>query len=253
MTSSGERTIEQCPVEELTTARRNARTHTASQIEKISASIERFGFNSPILVDGAGRVVAGHGRLKAAQRLGLKTVPVVRLEHLSPAELRAYALADNRLAELAGWNKTLLELELGELVLELPDLDLTITGFEKPELDLILPGEDEAKVPANPKPDAASSNREVPVVSRPGDIWHLGPHRLVCGDPSDCDYDRKVAQGRLGRYVDVAVDQFQRFTGLKARHAITGRTFAQEAQHRAEEDARAEAAQTQAENAGCGQ
>jgi hypothetical protein len=244
---------EDCPIEKLTSSPRNARTHTPTQIAKIAASIKRFGFINPVLADASGRIVTGHGRVEAAKSLGFTRVPVLRIEHLSAAELRAYAIADNRLAEDAGWDRELLKLELGELALELPELDLTITGFEEPELDLILLGEDEGETPASRKPDAVPSSREGPVVSRPGDIWQLGPHQLLCGDARDSDQDRKVPQGRLGRYADAAVDQFQRFTGIEARHALTGRTFAQEAQYRAEEDARPDAAGAQNENTGGGQ
>jgi ParB-like nuclease family protein len=236
---------EDCPIEKLMPSSRNARTHTPKQIEKITESIKRFGFIGFVLADAARRIVAGHGRLEAAKMLGFTSVPVLRIEHLSNTELRAYAIADNRLAELSGWDSDLLKLELGELALELPELDLTITGFETPDLDLILLGNKENEMQAASKAGALPSSREVPVVSRPGDIWQLGPHRLLCGAPDDAS---AVLEGRLARYADEAVKQFQRFTDIEARHALTGRTFAEEARHRAEEDGRRGAAATQDEN-----
>jgi DNA modification methylase len=174
--------VEQVPISQLKPAGRNARIHSKAQIEKIAASIERFGFVNPILADKGGRVIAGHGRLEAATLRGLRTVPVLRIEHLSPSEIRAYAIADNRLAELADWDKDILKLELGELSIDLPDLDLTVTGYETGELDLIILGDRESDIASAGEADEGPEIEEGPVVSRPGDIWDLGPHRLVCGD-----------------------------------------------------------------------
>ncbi|QFT96059.1 DNA adenine methyltransferase YhdJ [Roseovarius sp. THAF8] len=171
--------IRQCPVEELIPYANNARTHSDAQIALIAGSIREFGFNNPVLVDGANGIIAGHGRLEAARRLRLKEVPVIELAHLSEAQKRAYILADNRLAERAGWDRELLALELGDLS-EL-GVDLSDLGFEGAELDALLdngsadPREEETPVPpANP-------------VSRPGDLWRLGNHRLLCGDATNRD------------------------------------------------------------------
>ena len=120
--------IEQWPTAKLVPYARNARTHSPAQIKAIARSIERFGVLNPILADASGRVIAGPGRLDAAKTLGLHVVPVVRIEHLFEAEKRANVIADNRLAELAGWDRDLLRLELGALSIEAPDLDLTLTG-----------------------------------------------------------------------------------------------------------------------------
>lgn len=161
-------------------ARRNARTHSAKQIAQLAASINQFGFVNPVLLDAKGRVVAGHGRLAAARQLGMTSVPTIALTHLAPAELRAFALADNRLAELAGWDEALLKLELKELT----ELDLgfetEITGFDGAVLDkLLLDPDDPTDDPDDVVEDAEAG---AAAVTRLGDVWRLGDHRLVCGD-----------------------------------------------------------------------
>jgi DNA modification methylase len=158
----------------------NARTHSPKQIKQIARSIERFGFNNPVLVDDDDRIIAGHGRVEAAKLLNLKTIPTVRLSHLSETEKKAYILADNRLAEKAGWDNDLLAIELQGLV----DLgfDVLLTGFEPAEVDIIIEGiGDESEQPENSLPEAANG----PAVSRLGDVWILGKHTLVCGDSTD--------------------------------------------------------------------
>ena len=156
---------------------RNARTHSAAQVALIAGSIREYGFTNPVLVDGDNGIIAGHGRVMAARKLGLPTVPVIELAHLTEAQKRAYILADNRLAEQAGWDKDLLALEVGELA-DL-GLDLTSLGFEAGEIDALLhdagPDPREEETPAVPA---------LPT-SRPGDLWCLGPHRLLCGDATD--------------------------------------------------------------------
>jgi DNA modification methylase len=158
----------------------NARTHSPKQIRQISRSIERFGFNNPVLVDDDDQIIAGHGRVEAAKLLNMKTVPTVRLSHLSDVEKRAYILADNRLAEKAGWDNDTLAIELQGLV----DIgfDVVLTGFEPAEVDIIIEGfEDASDQPENLMPVESSG----PPVSRLGDLWMLGKHRLVCGDSTD--------------------------------------------------------------------
>ncbi len=155
---------------------RNARTHSAKQIKQIARSIAQFGFTNPVLITGAGEIIAGHGRVAAAQSLGLDRVPVVQLSHLSEAQRRAYILADNKLAEEAGWDRDLLAIELqGLLDLE---IDLDLTGFSLAEIDLIL-DEAEDDAPSEPPCPAPLPG---PAVTQPGDLWILGPHRLLCGD-----------------------------------------------------------------------
>ncbi len=161
----------------------NTRTHRAKQIRQIARSIERFGFNSPVLVGDDLTIIAGHGRVEAAKLLGLATVPIIRLSHLSPEERRAYILADNKLALNAGWDQEMLAIELHGLA-EL-NFDLSLTGFEVPEIDFII-GEAQN---ASPEP-ADDGQDEIPpfdevVVTQSGDLWELGRHRLLCGDARD--------------------------------------------------------------------
>jgi DNA modification methylase len=167
----------------LKSAVRNPRTHSPKQVDQIAASIRQFGFNNPVLLDDEDRIIAGHGRVAAAKRLKLSEVPVIRLSHLSPAQRRAYALADNRLAELAGWDESLLALELQELSVLEVDFELEITGFEGAELDGYLGlavADGELDPELDQIPEAAG-----PAVSRPGDRWILGEHVVLCGDARD--------------------------------------------------------------------
>jgi DNA modification methylase len=158
---------------------RNPRTHTAKQIKQIAASIKEFGFINPILTDSADGIIAGHGRAEAAKLIGMSDVPTVRVDHLTPAQIRAYVIADNKLAENAGWNSELLTLELQELSVEL-NFDVTVTGFETAEIDLLISELNEGA------PDEADEvpeiDRTVPAVSRLGDLWRIGEHFLLCGD-----------------------------------------------------------------------
>ena len=157
---------------------RNARTHSEAQVAQIAASIREFGFTTPILVDADCGVIAGHGRLLAARKLGLTEVPVIELAHLSPAQRRAYVLADNRLALSAGWDEEVLRLELLEL--QAAGFDLGLTGFEPDEIAGFLADGMEGLT----DPDDVPPLPETPV-SRPGDVWQLGRHRLACGDCTD--------------------------------------------------------------------
>jgi len=177
-----EHKIEHVAVGALKPYPRNARTHSKRQIEQIAASIQRFGFVNPVLVDDDLGILAGHGRVEAAKLLGMDTVPVLRLSHLDATERRAYVLADNRLAEKAGWDRDLLALELQGLV-EL-DFDIGAIGFEAAELDIILDAASEAD------PAASDGEDDIPTlpttaVTRPGDLWVLGRHRLICADARD--------------------------------------------------------------------
>ncbi len=130
--------IEPRPIASLKLRRNNPRTHSEKQIRQIAASIETFGFTNPVLIDSTQTVIAGHGRVRAAKQLGMDTVPTVQLEHLSDAQVRAYVIADNKLAECAGWDRDLLAIELQELVEIDLDFDLEVTGFETAEIDLLL-------------------------------------------------------------------------------------------------------------------
>jgi len=161
----------------------NARTHSKRQIEQIARSIERFGFLNPVLIDASGAIICGHGRVEAARRLGLNRVPTLRIEHLSDAEKRAYILADNKLAEKAGWGREILAIELQALVDM--DFEIELTGFEMAEVDFILDEATEIKhAPLLPEDNVPELSPEPPVTKR-GDLWLLGAHCLYCGDARD--------------------------------------------------------------------
>ena len=163
------------PVVDLIPYAKNARTHSEAQVALIAGSIREFGFNNPVLVDGENGIIAGHGPVLAARKLGLSQVPVIELAHLSETQKRAYILADNKLAEQAGWDRALLALELADLAdlgIELNDL-----GFEALELDALL-----GLGQGDPREEDTPAPPEVPV-SRPGDLWRLGAHRLLCAMP----------------------------------------------------------------------
>jgi DNA modification methylase len=173
------RRIELWPLERLVPYARNARTHSADQVAQIAASIAEFGFVNPILVDSRDGIVAGHGRLLAARKLGLAEVPVIVLDHLSETQRRAYVLADNRLALNAGWDDEMLAAELAEL--EGDGVDLGLIGFNEQELVALMAETDEG---------SAEPGEEVPLppakaVTQPGDLWLIGPHRVLCGDCRD--------------------------------------------------------------------
>jgi DNA modification methylase len=169
----------------LTPDPRNARTHPRRQIEQITASIRAFGFANPILVDEAGRLIAGHGRLLAAKALALAEVPTIELAGLSDAQKRALRLADNKIALGAGWDLEILKLELSELAVIDVDIDLALTGFATGEIDVLLNGK------VDPEEEAIPAIRATPR-TRLGDIWVLGEHRIGCGDGRDLDYLRTV-------------------------------------------------------------
>jgi hypothetical protein len=161
----------------------NPRAHTPKQIKQIARSIETFGFNVPILIDGAGKVIAGHGRLLACQSLGWKDVPTITLAHLTPEQARAFMIADNRLTEISTWDDRLLGEQLKALSEVDLDFHLEVIGFEMAEIDLRIQGlecesGEEGPDPADDVPDPSPG----PPVTRKGDIWLLGKHRLACGD-----------------------------------------------------------------------
>ena len=183
----GAQSIEHRAVADLVPYARNARTHDDAQVARIAGSIREFGFCNPVLVDGENGIIAGHGRVLAARRLGLERVPVIELAHLTEAQKKAYILADNRLAEQAGWDRELLALELADL----GDLgvDLGMIGFEGAELDALL-----GLGAGDPREEETPPLPETPV-SRTGDLWLLGPHRLICGDATTPDDVARVLEG----------------------------------------------------------
>src|SRR5574343_231463 len=170
--------IETLAVDRLIPYARNSRTHSDGQVAQIAASIKEFGFTNPVLVDAAGAIIAGHGRVLAARKLGLSEVPCIRLGHLTEAQKRAYVIADNRLALNAGWDEEMLALEMRDLMDE--GYDVGLTGFDLKEIDALLAGLDAT-------PEGATDADETPevqaeAVSKPGDVWLLGKHRIMCGD-----------------------------------------------------------------------
>lgn len=184
--------ITQTSIDNLIPYARNARTHSDAQVAQIAASIKEFGWTNPILTDGNKGVIAGHGRLLAARKLGMDTVPVIELSHLTEAQKKAYILADNQLALNAGWDEELLKLEIQEL--SDMDFDLDLIGFDEDALNIYLDDEattidlltDEDDVP------------DVPVdpVTKLGDIWLLGDHRLLCGDSTDVLAVERLMDGK---------------------------------------------------------
>jgi site-specific DNA-methyltransferase (adenine-specific) len=177
-------------VEDLIPYARNARTHNDEQITQIAASIREFGFMNPVLIDGDSNIIAGHGRVLAARKLGLEEVPCVIHDHLTETQRKAYILADNKLALNAGWDDDLLRLELCELV----DLgfDMELTGFGLDEIDALAAEKSEGLTDPDEVPDVP----EEPT-TKPGDVWLLGRHRLMCGDSTSVDDLERLCAGSL--------------------------------------------------------
>jgi len=189
--------IELWSIEKLVPNAKNPRTHSDAQVAQIAGSITAFGFNAPILIDSNGGVIAGHGRLLAARQLRLDEVPVVVLDHLSSIQKRAYIIADNRLAENAGWDDDALRLQLAEL--RDADVDLGAIGFSEQELR-ILTGDAETGVEPGGAEDELPEPRAEPV-TRLGDVWQIGPHRLTCGDCRDRDVVERLMGGAAANLV----------------------------------------------------
>jgi DNA modification methylase len=172
----------------------NARTHSKKQLKLIAKSIQEFGFLNPVLIDRKGNIIAGHGRVEAAKLLSLDQVPTICLEDLTDDQIRAYILADNKLAELAGWDQEILATELEYLYTLEDTLDIAVTGFEVAEIDLIL---EEGKRTPDPDDDC-SAEEEGPSVSEPGDLWRMGKHKVQCGDAlSDDSYSILMGKQRV--------------------------------------------------------
>src|SRR5438034_9247096 len=189
--------VEALPISHIKINRRNSRTHSAKQIRQIANSIVAFGFTNPLLVTEDGTLIAGEGRYRAAQLLGLAKVPVIVLAGLSPARQRALAIADNKIAENAGWDRERLAIEIPELagLLETEGLDVSILGFEAVEIDqLVTDFEEEA---ADPEDGIDAKWLKEVTVSKAGDLWVLGNHKLLCGDArSAADVARLMAHCR---------------------------------------------------------
>jgi len=187
----GAKTIEWLETKGLIPYAKNSRTHSEAQVAQIAGSIKEFGFNNPVLIDEDNGIIAGHGRVMAAQKLGLQAVPCIRLAHLSDTQRKAYVIADNRLALNAGWDDQMLTVELQELDSE--SFDLSLLGFEADELNALL----------NPikETEGLTDEDEVPEVpeepkTKPGDIYKLGRHRLMCGDSTSIDAVEKLMDSK---------------------------------------------------------
>lgn len=218
--------VQQIELEQLVPYARNARTHSDSQVAQIAGSIAEFGFVNPVLIGGDNIIIAGHGRVMAAKKLGLKTVPTIKLDHLSENQRRALVIADNKIAENAGWDEELLRLELQNLADE--DFDLDLLGFDDVELDDLLTSLDDD--------EAAALDENIPEVqenpvSRSGDIWIMGEHRLLCGDSTSEADMKKLMGGELAdmvftdppynvNYGDTAKDKLRSKGGAKAGRKI---------------------------------
>jgi ParB-like chromosome segregation protein Spo0J len=179
------------PLSELIPYARNPRTHSDGQVAQIAASIREFGWTNPVLVDGANGIIAGHGRVLAARKLGLERVPVIELAHMSETQKRAYVLTDNQLALNAGWDEALLRLELADIS-EL-GFDLALIGFGAGELERLLAGDGRTGLTADDEAPALPEQ----AITRSGDLWLLGEHRLLCGDATVLADVERVLEGRL--------------------------------------------------------
>ena len=168
---------------------RNSRTHSEEQVTQIAASIREFGFTNPVLIDSSGTIIAGHGRVMAAKKVGLEEVPCLRLQHLSQSQIRAYVIADNKLALNAGWDDEMLKAEL--LTLQEEGFNTDLTGFSDDELNTLLFVE---TVEGETDPDEVP---EAPVepITKLGDLWILGNHRLLCGDSTSIDSVTRLMDG----------------------------------------------------------
>tara|TARA_R110000823_G_C15911199_1_gene497770 strand:+ start:188 stop:1453 length:1266 start_codon:yes stop_codon:yes gene_type:complete len=227
--------IEHTPIEDLVPYAANARTHSEDQVSQIAASIKEFGFNNPVLIDVDNGIIAGHGRVMAAMKLGLDLVPTVTLDHLSDAERRAYILADNRLALSAGWDEEILASELKRLD---DEIDLSLLGFDDDELARLLDLQsDEGLTDEDDVPELPETPQTVE-----GDVWLLGRHRLMCGDSTIVDSVEKLMSGSKadmvftdppygmsyggGRAKGDSVKFKNRSGGIKAHGMILGDDFA---------------------------
>jgi DNA modification methylase len=190
--------IEMLPAAQLRPWAKNARTHSKKQVKQIAESIRSFGFTNPILIDSANTILAGHGRAEAARLLGMREVPCVRLEHMTPEQKRAYVLADNKLALNAGWDDEILAEELRGL-LEI-DFNVELTGFSISEIDSLVEGLIPEE-PGDPDDDIVPDIENGTPRCRPGDIWQLGPHRLVCGSALDGYVVASLMNGELAQMV----------------------------------------------------
>lgn len=190
--------IRHVPPDRLKPWARNPRTHSRKQLRQLVRSIEAFGFTNPVLIDEDNTILAGHGRVAAAREMGLATVPCRLISSMTEAQKRAYVIADNKLALNAGWDEELLAEELGALQDADLEFDVEVTGFSIAEIDGLIEGL-APEEPGDPADDAVPN--EAPARCRPGDIWRLGRHRLICGDALDSETVRLLMDGERARMV----------------------------------------------------
>ena len=211
----GAKTIEWLETKGLIPYAKNSRTHSEAQVAQIAGSIKEFGFNNPVLVDEDNGIIAGHGRVMAAQKLGLQAVPCIRLAHLSDTQRKAYVIADNRLALNAGWDDQMLTLELQELDGE--DFDLSLLGFEADELNALLNPikETEGLTDEDAVPDVPEEPK-----TKPGDIYQLGRHRLMCGDSTSIDAVEKLMDGNKVDLIFTDPPYNVAFNGRSGKHEV---------------------------------
>jgi DNA modification methylase len=212
------------PLRSLKPARRNARTHSKRQIGQLANSILALGWTYPILIDDQGNIIAGNGRFQAASQLGLSEVPVLTVTGLTAAQKRTVAIADNKIAANAGWDRSILAAEIGELSTLLPEinLDISITGFDPAELDAL--AVDFTDTERNPA-DEVPVRDEKPAVSKIDDVWFLGPHRIICGDACDDDVVRTLMDGKRASMVFADPPYNLRIGAIVGRGKIKHREF----------------------------
>ncbi|MEM6900520.1 MAG: ParB N-terminal domain-containing protein, partial [Pseudomonadota bacterium] len=188
--------VEHAPLSSLKPSPRNARTHSKAQIKQIAASIEEFGFTNPVLIDETNTILAGHGRVEAAKFIDMKELPVVRIEHMTEAQKRAYVIADNQIALKAGWDEAILAIEFDALTAL--EFDVTLTGFDMGDIDRLIGTLDlseEKQAPTVPCPN------DGPAITKLGDIWQIGPHRLICGDALQAETYDRLLNGKTAELV----------------------------------------------------
>lgn len=189
--------VEQVAIDSIQPCPRNARTHSKKQLHQIAASIREFGFTNPVLIDDKGQILAGHGRVEAAKILGVPTIPVLRIDHLTPEQKRAYMIADNKIALNAGWDLEILAADLKELAALDLSFDVEITGFETAEIDILVDGRPpQGNDPADQVPPVQAR-----AVTELGDLWLLGDHKLLCADARDSGAYEKLMGTERARMV----------------------------------------------------
>lgn len=206
----------------------NSRTHSDEQVAQIAASIKEWGWTTPVLVDTTGQIIAGHGRLLAARKLGMEEVPVMVADDWTEAQKKAYVIADNKLSLNAGWDEAVLKLELQEL--DGTEFDLSLIGFSEDELALLLPGEEELLPLADE--DSVPDVPEDPI-SKYGDIWVLGKHRLMCGDSTSLDDVEKLLNGNKVDLLFTDPPYNVAFNGRSGKHDVIKNDNLEDAQFEA--------------------